>query len=188
MKPPALDLELQHQVVFSTPALRKLDFRREFNFNYIFSNQTLSDSFSLIVAWMLGNTADESDCRGVLITQKLSAADRQLSFFNYKTTSSAEPFPPSTKHTAPIWSLGKVKVLKNCMNAQKMVKKNTKQTKELRGDSPVVMQCCQHRSWIAQLLNPQYCTQQSGSARVGGIYSNRRKQREGIGKRSQLYL
>lgn len=88
-------------------------FLSEFNFNYIFSNQTLSDSFSLIVAWKLENTAGESDCRGVLITQKLSTADRCVYFFNYKTTSSAKPFLPSAKHTARIWSLSQVNVLKH---------------------------------------------------------------------------
>lgn len=33
-----------------------------------------------------------------------------------------------------------------------------KKQKSLRGISPLVSQCCQYRSRIAQFSNPQYCT------------------------------
>lgn len=46
------------------------------------------------------------------------------------------------------------------------MKKQKNKKKSLRGISSLVIQCCQHRSRIAQLLNPQYCTQQSSSATV----------------------
>lgn len=73
----------------------KMDFLRKFNFNYIFFQPSRSGSFSLTVSWILGNTADESGCRGVLITHKLLSADRQSNF------SIIKPLPVWTKPAFP---------------------------------------------------------------------------------------
>lgn len=90
----ALDLELQHHVIFPPHPPWE---------NWIFCGNWAS--FGLKLAWMLRNTADESDCRGVLITQKLSTADRCVLF--HKTTSSEKHshFYVLQNKQPVIWSL-----------------------------------------------------------------------------------
>lgn len=56
-----------------------------------------------------------------------------------------------------------------------------KKQKSLRGISPLVSQCCQYRSRIAQFSNPQYCTHKV-------VEEKNYKKHEGIGKRLQLYF
>lgn len=101
----------------------------------IFSlNQIISSSFSSIVSWMLRNTADESDCRGVLITQKL-----QTCLLFPKTTSCENQSYSPTTTQVNFWNhTVKGKTLKKM---HKTVQRRKKNKRALEGfQSPVVLQ------------------------------------------------
>lgn len=99
--------------------------------NWIFWGNSPLITFSLTkcsqahLAWLLSECwerADESDCRGVLITQKLSAADRRLYFF-FKII---KPLPlgilPSTEHATCSVHPSRVKAWKDGEKGKKKPK------------------------------------------------------------------
>lgn len=104
---------------------------------------------------MLVNTADESGCRGVLITHKLLSADRQSNFSNHKTTSCVNKTCFSIyRQRNQLWDhlFGR-----KTQKGHEDCEKKTTPPYSLKGISSLFTQCCKYRR-TAKLFNHYYCT------------------------------